>query len=182
MAITFEQVSSWADIDFDELFEASVSNVDNDFFSQAAGIITIPDKKEYYRSQIQSAFDGTWEITKPGETLMFFKGVYDGITMEFWGGYLEDDGVTLRAHWYLTRPDAQGSRNSIHTAETAALRRSFYLTHGITKYKVMTYVGSVLYRWLKTRINSGAVIAISETSLERQGPVGEAHVTFHLEA
>ena len=178
MAVVFERINSFEDfIEFDQIIAAAESRLDLNFFSQVPMPFTYEDKKEYYKSQILSAFAGTWPLMEEGEEVFFYKGVYDGVLMEFAGGFIENDGITMRGHWYLTAPDANGSRNAIHTSDTAAQRSAFYREHGLTRYKVLTYVGSSLYQWIKIRINGGAMTLISETEKE----MGDnTHVTFHL--
>ena len=164
--------------EFDNIFEAAESRLDLNFFSQVPYLMTLDEKKQYYRAQIQSAFDGTWPLQNVGETPFFYKGVYDGIVMEFAGGYIETDGITFRGHWYLTAPDVNGSRNAIHTADTAAARKSFYNDHGLSRYKILTYHGSSMYQWIKLRIADGSIFLVSET----ERPIGnQTHITFHLE-
>ena len=162
MSIVFEQINGWDDFDFDDFFDQSSSRLDLNFFS-VANQVSDDDKKQYYKDQIQSAFDGTWPLKQEGETLFLYKGTYDGVVMEFCGGYIENDGITFRGHWYLTAPDDTGSRNRIHTDEAAVSRKNFYEQHGMTQYKVTTYVGSSFHQWMNIRINGGAVTLISQT-------------------
>jgi hypothetical protein len=179
MAVVHEQITSFADFtEFDTMFAAAESRLDLNFFSQVPNELSFDEKKAYYRSQIESVFAGTWQLQNAGETPFFYKGVYDGVTMEFSGGFIEADGITFRGHWYLTAPDGNGSRNAIHTADTATSRRAFYTTHGLTRYKVPTYVGSSLDQWMKLRISDGSITEISRT----EAPMGdETHITYHLE-
>jgi hypothetical protein len=179
MAVVFERINSLEDfVEFDDMFAAAESRLDLNFFSQVPLPLSYDEKKAHYRSQIESAYDGSWPLMEPGEEAFFYKGVYDGIPMEFVGGFVEGDGITVRAHWYLTAPDANDSRNSIHTAETAAVRRAFYATHGLSLYKVPTYVGSSLDQWLKLRIGDGSIIEVSRT----EAPMGDkTYITYHLE-
>tara|TARA_R110000822_G_scaffold5031_5_gene21783 strand:+ start:5239 stop:5781 length:543 start_codon:yes stop_codon:yes gene_type:complete len=178
MTFVYEHIPSFENFaEFDDVFDASESRLDLNFFSIIPGIITSEDKKNYYRLQIESAIAGTWPMMNEGETLFLYKGVVDGVVVEFAGGFIETDGVTFRGHWYMTSPDSTGSRNPIYTAEAAESRRSLYTEHGLTGYKVLTYVGSSLYQWFKIRINGGAMTLISETEKE----MGDnTHVTFHL--
>lgn len=178
--IIHEEIKSWDDLDFDSIFDQSTSRLDQNFFSIANHVKTYEDKKKFYKDQIQSAFDGLWSLKQEGETLFLYKGIYDGIVMEFCGGYIENDGITFRGHWYLTAPDSAGSRNLIHTSEAADSRRAFYQQHGLSQYKVLTYIGSSMEQWMNIRINSGAVKLVSKTEM----PVNinnMAHVTFVVE-
>ena len=137
MAVVHEQITSFADFtEFDTVFAAAESRLDLNFFSEVPDITTTEQKKEYYSNQIESAFAGTWPLQNTGETPFFYKGIYDGVTMEFCGGFIEADGITFRGHWYLTAPDSNGSRNVIHTTDTATSRRAFYTTHGLSRYNV----------------------------------------------
>lgn len=172
--IIHEEIKSWDDLDFDSIFDQSTSRLDLNFFS-VANQVSDDAKKQYYKDQIQSAFDGTWPLKQEGETLFFYKGIYDGVVMEFCGGYIENDGITFRGHWYLTAPDNTGSRNRIHTDEAAVSRKNFYQQHGLTQYKVLTYAGSSFHQWMNIRINSGAVTLISQS----ETPLGEkTHITL----
>lgn len=174
MSIVFEQINGWDDFDFDDIFDKSSSRLDLNFFS-VANQVSDADKKQYYKDQIQSAFDGTWPVKQEGETLLLYKGTYDGVVMEFCGGYIENDGITFRGHWYLTAPDDAGSRNSIHTEEAAISRKNLYQQYGVTQYKVLTYAGSSFHQWMNIRINSGAITLISQT----EAPIGEkTHITL----
>jgi hypothetical protein len=163
MATVFERINSLDSfIEYDQMFAAAESRLDANFFSQVPMPLSFDEKKLYYKDQIKSAFDRTWPLLQTEESVFFYKGTYDGTLMEFAGGFIEADGITLRINWYLTGPDAVGSRNSIHTAETAAIRTAFYIEHGISQYKIRTFIDSSLYQWLKLRINSGAITLISE--------------------
>ena len=179
MAVVHEQIASIDDFtEFDTMFAAAESRLDLNFFSQVPNELSFDEKKAYYRSQIESAFAGTWQLQNAGETPFFYKGVYDGVTMEFCGGFIEADGITFRGHWYLTAPDGNGSRNVIHTADTATSRRAFYTTHGLSRYKVLTYVGSSMDQWMKLRISDGSITEVSRI----EAPMGDkTHITYHLE-
>lgn len=181
MAVVFERINSLEDfVEFDDMFAAAGSRLDLNFFSQVPAELTFDEKKSYYRSQIESAYDGSWLLKEPDEQVFFYKGVYDGTLMEFAGGFVEADGITMRGHWYLTAPDETDSRNPIHTAETAAIRRAFYAQYGITRYKVLTFKNSSMYQWMKIRIGDGSIVQVSET--ESPGPDEDTtFVTFHLE-
>jgi hypothetical protein len=182
MTVVFERVESLDSfVEFDQMFAAAESRLDANFFSQVPMTLSFDDKKLYYKDQIKSAYDRTWPLLQTEESVFFYKGTYDGTLMEFAGGFIEADGITLRVNWYLTAPDAMDSRNSIHTAETAAIRKAFYAEHGLSRYRIMTFVGSSFYQWIKLRINSGAITLISET--ESPGHTSEINfVTFYLEA
>ena len=181
MAVVHEQITSFADFtEFDTVFAAAESRLDLNFFSQVPNELSFDEKKAYYRSQIDSAFDGSWPLKEPNEEVFLYKGIYDGIIMEFCGGFIEEDGITFRGHWYLSAPDGNGSRNAIHTAEAAVSRRAFYQAHGLSRYKVLTFKNSSMYQWMKIRINDGSVIQVSETeSLSPDNSI--TYVTFHLE-
>jgi hypothetical protein len=181
MSVVFERINSIEDfVEFDDMFAAAESRLDLNFFSQIPIPLTFEDKKEYYRNQVQTAFDRTWPLMTEDETVFFYKGIYDGTLMEFAGGFVEADGITLRGHWYLTAPNENESRNPIHTVETATVRKEFYANYGITRYKVLTFVGSSMYQWMKLRIRDGSIILVSET--ESPGPTADTKfVTFHLE-
>jgi hypothetical protein len=174
--ITHQEVKSWDDFDFDTIFDQSASRLDANFFSIAKNVVTYEEKKQYYKAQIQSAFDGVWPLKEENETLFLYKGIYDDVVMEFCGGYIESDGITFRGHWYLTSPDALGSRNVIHTEEATVSRRAFYQQYGLSQYKVLTYVGSSMYQWMNMRINSGAITLVSQT--EKPLDENTTHVTF----
>jgi hypothetical protein len=170
MATVFERVNSLDSfVEFDQMFAAAASRVDANFFSQFDQNLSFDEKKQYYKNQIAMAFNGTWPLTTSDEVAFFYKGIYDGIVMEFSGGYIEADGITLRINWYLTSPDENDSRNVLHIAETSAIRAAFYAEHGISQYKLTTFVDSRLYQWFKLRINSGAITLISE-ELQRTEP------------
>lgn len=174
--IIHQEIKSWDDLDFDSIFDQSITRLDLNFFRIAKHVETYEDKKQFYKDQIQSAFDGTWSVKQEGETLFFYKGIYDGVVMEFCGGYIENDGITFRGHWYLTSPDNIGSRNLIHTSEAAEARRTFYQQHGLSQYKIPTYVGSSLHQWMNMRINSGAITLISQS--EYPLSTDKTHITL----
>lgn len=181
MIVVHEQITSIdAFTEFDDIFEASESRLDINFFSQVPLVNTFEEKKQYYLSQIDSAFNGTWPMQGEGETPFFYKGVYDGITMEFCGGFIEQDGVTFRGHWYLTAPDINGSRNAIHTITAAGARKVFYEEHGLTGYKTLTYAGSSLYQWLNLRIADGSLVLFSDPIIEYSSARDLNLVTFHF--
>jgi hypothetical protein len=181
MSVVFERINSLEEfLEFDDMFAAAESRLDLNFFSQVPTPLTYEDKKQYYRSQVVSAFNRTWPLMTEDESVFFYKGIYNGTLMEFAGGFIEADGITLRGHWYLTAPDDTDSRNPIHTVATAAVRKAFYSNYGITRYKVLTFVGSSMYQWMKLRIRDGSIILVSET--ETPGLTADTNfVTFHLE-
>lgn len=179
MDIIFTQINGWDDFDYDALFAASEASLETNYFAKVPLPLTYEEKKQYYREQMQLAFDGDYYLQKDKEKLFFFKGTFDGILMEFGGGYIEDDNETLRFHWYLTAPDASGSRNVLHLDTTAAIRKVFYNQHGITKYRVETYKGSPFQSWMRMRANSGHRVLLSETETELAD--GLIAVSMHME-
>lgn len=163
MSIVFERIYSWNDFDFDALFEASKEHLQANFFSNIPFAMSDEQKKEYYKQQLQTGFNGTdIYLKKENEEFFCFKGTVDGIVMEFGAGYIEEDTCTLRFHWYLTAPDINGSRNILHVNSTADIRKPFYAQHGITRYRLLSSKDSDLHKWFRSRVNSGKQKLVSE--------------------
>lgn len=180
MSIVFERIHSIEDFDYDAMFQASEIHLDENFFAKVPYPLTYEEKKQYYKDQLQSAFDGKSYLQRENEQLFLFLGVFDGIPMEFGGGYIENDGETLRFHWYLTAPDTNGSRNILHLDSTADIRKVFYNAHGITKYRVETYVDSPLHKWMKLRAASGHRVILSETTTVISDTLTEVSVLMEV--
>jgi hypothetical protein len=153
MSVEIVIVNNLDEIDFDALFEGSYPQIDDSF--AWPGLTTLEEKKLYYRSQLESAIAGTWVLTNPNERLFMFKGIYNGVVMEFVAGYVEQDNETLRVHWCLTRPNDNGSKNEIYIEPTRRVRTAFYNSNGLYYYKTPTIKYSMFYRWVMYRHNSG---------------------------
>lgn len=111
-----------------------------------------------------------------------YKGIYNGIVMEFVAGYVEEDNETFRVHWYLTHPDDNNSKNEIHIESTQQVRTTFYNNNGILYYKTPTIKDSLFYRWTKYRGNSGALDILDEYITYPNIPGLENLVTFRIRA
>lgn len=154
MSLTFQQVTSLGDFDFSTLFDASFPGFDNNFpWHLTFGGITpaYEQKKEFYFNQLIQGLNGISHLKKDDEHLLMFKVTLDGKDVMFKGGYIENDGITHRGHWFLTDTDIDGSRKWMYTEEFDAAQRNFYAQFGITHHKVLTYVGSDLYRMMRSR-------------------------------
>lgn len=154
MTLAFEQVTSISDFNFDVLFDASFPGFDKNFPWHLTfnGITpTHQQKKDFYLSQLTRGILDDSPLKKENEQLLMFKVTLDGKEVMFKGGYIENDGITHRGHWFLTDTDADGSRKWMYTEEFDTAQRNFYAQFGITHHKVLTYEGSDLYRMMRSR-------------------------------
>jgi hypothetical protein len=154
MTIQFQQVSSLAEFNFDVLFDASFPGFDKNFpwHLTFGGITpTHQQKKDFYLTQLTLGISDNLPLKKENEQLLMFKVTLDGKEVMFKGGYIENDGITHRGHWFLTDTDLDGSRKWMYTEEFDTAQRDFYAQSGITHYKALTYVGSDLHRILRSR-------------------------------
>lgn len=182
MSIEILIVNSLDEIDFDTLFHGSYPQIDDSFIWP--GLTTLEEKKLYYRGQLESAIAGTWPLTNQNERLFMFKGIYNGVLMEFVAGYVEEDNETLRVHWCLTQPDDSGSKNEIYIKPTRQARTAFYNSNGIYYYKTPTFKDSMFYRWVKYRHNSGmdSEYIVEQYPSFPEIPGLEKYITFKLKA
>lgn len=180
MSVEILVVNSLDEIDFDALFDGSYPQIDDSFIWP--DLTTLEEKKQYYRNQLESAINGTWPLTNKSERLFMFKGIYNGVVMEFVAGYIEEDNETFRGHWCLTQSDDSGSKNKIHIAPAQQARTAFYHSNGIYYYKTPTFKNSMFYRWIKYRNNSGAIEVIAEEPTFSEISGLEKYITFKLKA
>lgn len=156
MNFQFEQVTTIKQIDFDTLFYKSSEALDRNFPWQLSFPDAPPsyDQKKYiYLNELRQAEAGSYALKKENEQLLMFKVLLDDKLVMFKGGYIEQDQITHRGYWFLTDTDASGSKNWLYTPEFDEAQRNFYLQFGIIYHKALTYVGSDLYRIMKSRTN-----------------------------
>jgi hypothetical protein len=154
MNVQIQLINSLDSIDFAALFLASYTRIDKNFLWPAT-ISTYEQKEQYYYNQLQSAVNGTWPLKEATDTFIMIVTKVDDVVAEFAAGYLGIDGyVALR--WNLTAdlgPD--GSRNWRYTPEADTARRQFTQQIGAIGYREFTWVGSLLYKTIKARLQSG---------------------------
>lgn len=153
MNIELQLINSLDEIDFDYLFSESFSRLELNFL-YPAGITTYEQKKEYFLNRLESAITGDWHDKNDDDTFLMIVTKADGSVVEFSAGYLETDG-SLSFHWNLTAPVPGGNRNWRYSPEAQQARKDFAASIGATSFKEHTYVGSLLYRTLKSRAQSG---------------------------
>lgn len=153
MNIELELIESLDAIDFDYMFSESFSRLELNFI-WPVNVTTYEQKKEYFLNRLQSAIDGDWKLKNDDDTFLMMITKADGVIVEFSAGYLEADGG-LSLHWNLTAPVPGGNRNWRYSPEAQQARKDFAVSIGATSFKEHTYVGSLLYRTLKSRATAG---------------------------
>lgn len=147
MTFQFQKINSLSEVDFNGLFLESFPDFDINFLW--ASDLTTPDsKKEFYQSQLELAINGNSPLATPTETFMMYKVSQDQVDLLLCAGFIEEDGVSFRGHWYLTRA-VNGSRAWIHLPEMIASRKAFFTNQGITSLAVPTHTNSLMYKSVK---------------------------------
>ena len=171
MIVQFEQIQSIEEIDYDYLFDQSYTRMDNTFL-WAPVLNTYETRKAFYRKQIQSAIDGTWPLKNEGEPFVMIVTRVDGEIVEFTAGFKQDSGY-LSLHWHLTSPtSSEGNRNWRYTPEAHEARKSFLTGLGVVGTTEYTWIGSLHYRTLKTRLATGRFTMEERIMHERGNPPG----------
>ena len=155
MIVQMQTVDSIDGIDLDTLFAESVARMDMNYI-WAPGINDPAAKKNHYLGQIQSAIDGTWPLKGDTDTLFMFTTTVDGILADFAAGYKQADGI-VSLRWNLASDNPALSNNWRFSPEARDERKRFSAEHGIDGFKHYTWVGSLIYRMLKTREQAGYV-------------------------
>jgi hypothetical protein len=175
MALEFKRIYSIEEVDFDNLFLESYEGGFDDNFAwpEQAIAFSYEQKKSIYKTQLQQAIEGIFAMKKEGEEFLMFKVILDGKDVMFKAGYIENDHISHRGHWYLTATDNTGSRKWLYTEEFDRLQREFHAQYGITQHKVLTYVGSPLYKMLYSRTNYlKRINAVGRATVEVEEPMG----------
>lgn len=156
MIIEFVELNSLDEIDFDYLFTESYSRMENTFL-WAPGCDTFEQRKQFYHNQLLSAANGTWPLKNENDTFILIVTKVDGVIVEFTAGFRDvDDVVSLR--WHLTAPGADGKRNWRYSQEALQARKDFVVAAGISAFKEFTWKGSLHYRTLRMRAQTGNFI------------------------
>lgn len=174
MNIELQLIESLDEIDFDYLFSESFSRIELNFI-WTPGVNTYEQKRDYYRRQIESAITGDWPIRNADDTFLMIATKVDGVVVEFAAGHLEIDG-SLSLQWNLTAPVPDGNRNWRYSPEAQQARKDFATSIGATAFKEYTWVGSLLYKMLKSRTSAGGY-TIEEYPMELL-PLGKQLVMF----
>lgn len=123
--------------------------------------MTHEEKKQFYLAQLQTGVDGTWPLKDEGDTFFMYQATIGGNVVEFTAGYITPDG-NFKGRWYLTAPDANGSRNWMYTPAARQSRTEMYIAAGISKYTIHTIVNSDIYRLMKLRQQTGNFTILDE--------------------
>jgi hypothetical protein len=171
MIVQIEPIQSIEEIDYDYLFDQSYSRMENTFL-WAPMFTTYETRKAFYRKQLQSAIDGTWHLKKDDDEFIMFVARVDGEIVEFSAGYLETTGY-ISLHWHLTAPtSAEGNRNWRYTQEAHAARIACLTALGAVGTKEYTWIGSLLYTTLKSRLSTGRYTMEERIMTDRGTPPG----------
>lgn len=146
MNIQFQTITSLAEVDFDDLYESSLPDINNNFL-WAAHLETDEQRKEFYREQLSLAIAGESPLAKGNQFLMY-KVTIDGVDHLLAAGFIEEDPRCFKGHWYLTKKH-NNSRSWIFAPETAPIRAAFFAQHDVDTYKAPTHVDSAFYAALK---------------------------------
>jgi hypothetical protein len=171
MIVQFEQIQSIDEIDFDHLFEQSYSRMENTFLWSPV-LNTYETRKQFYRYQLQTAIEDKWPLKNEGEPFVMIVTRVDGDIVEFTAGFKEDTGY-ISLHWHLTSPTLnEGNRNWRYTPESHEARVAFLNSIGVVGTKEYTWIGSLHYRTLKTRLATGRFTMRERVMHERGTPPG----------
>lgn len=150
MQVNFVRVYGLNDFDFDALYDGSEPDIylNHTWSHEPLG----RSKKEVFRYTIEQAFN--LGVSADNEPLFGFKLTIDGVDHLVNIGYIESDGETYRANWFLTKP-YNGSRSFIFDSNTSVVRAQFYSNNNITHYKFYTRSNAPIYQAFtnKTTIN-----------------------------
>jgi hypothetical protein len=171
MIVQIEPIQSIEEIDYDYLFDQSYSRMDNTFL-WAPVLNTYETRKAFYRNQLQTAIDGTWALKNDDDELIMFVARVDGEIVEFSAGFLETTGY-ISLHWHLTAPTTnEGNRNWRYTQQAHEARIACLTALGAIGTKEYTWIGSLHYRTLKSRLSSGRFTMEERIMHERGNPPG----------
>lgn len=176
MNVELQLIDSLDNIDFDYLFSESFSRLELNYM-WPAGVTTYDQKKDYFRNRLELAIIGDWHDKNDDDTFLMMITKVDGTVVEFSAGYLGADG-SLSLHWNLTAPIPGGNRNWRYSLEARQARQDFAIAIGATSFKEHTYVGSLLYRTLKSRASTGNYTL--EEYIPKQPAAGKQMVTFTI--
>lgn len=153
MIVEFIDIESLDEIDFDYMFTESYTRM-VDTFLWPQNCDTFEKRKQYYYNQLLSADNGTWPVKNDNDTFILIATKVDGMIVEFTAGFRdENDIVSLR--WHLTAPGADGKRNWRYSQEALQARKDFVAASGIAAFKEFTWKGSLHYRTLRMRAQTG---------------------------
>lgn len=156
MIVEFVEIGSLAEIDFDYMFTESYSRMENTFLWPPM-CVTYEQRKQFYYDQLLAADNGTWPLKNETDTFILIVTKVDGEIVEFTAGFRdENDVVSLR--WHLTAPGADGKRNWRYSQEALQARKDFVAQAGIKAFKEFTWKGSLHYRMLRMRAQTGNFI------------------------
>jgi hypothetical protein len=153
MNIQFQTLTSLS-VDFDDLYESSLPDINNNFL-WAPHLETDEQRKEFYKEQLLDAIAGNCPFSNDNEFLMYRVQI-DGVDHLLAAGYIEAETRCFKGHWYLTKK-YNNSRSWIFAAETAPIRAAFFAQHNIETYKAPTHTDSAFYAALK-RNSSDSII------------------------
>lgn len=153
MTIEFVEINSLDEIDYDYLFAESYSRMENTYLWPHA-YSTLEQRKEYYYTRLVDASNGIWDTKNEDDTFVMVVTKLDGAIVEFIAGFKDADGF-LTFDWHLTAPDENGKRNWIYTPEAIQARKDFVVANGIAGFKETTWVGSLQYKTVKMRAETG---------------------------
>lgn len=154
MNIQFQTITSLDEVDFDDLYESSLPDINNNFL-WAPHLETDEQRKEFYRNQLSLAIAGESPLANGNEFLMY-KVQIDGVDHLMAAGYIEENPRCFKGHWYLTKKH-NNSRSWIFAAETTPIRTAFFAQHNLETYKAPTHTDSALYLAFKRNIGDNII-------------------------
>ena len=163
MQVEYVKISSLDEVDVSTLYEASASVIDQSYIWWPAGVTSPEQKKEHYIAVLKAAFNkmisvGDYDVN----SLFAFKATIDGVDSLLNVGYVKDN--CYASYWYLTSPDASGSRNWLFASKN--IMHAFYKNSGFNSFKFVTYEGSLLLRNTRMRHNSGHIVILNENKID----------------
>ena len=179
MIVEFVQINSLDEIDFDTLFNESYSRMENTFLWHHS-LATYELRKKFYYDQLQSAINGTWPIKNDTDTFIMIITKVDGAVVEFTAGFRDLDGyISLR--WHLTSAaGTTANRNWRYSKEALQARKDFVASIGVVGFKEFTWVGSLHYRTLRMRANTGNFTLEEYLLPADKSPTGHQLVEFTI--
>lgn len=164
MTVTYTPVSSLDEVDLYSLYDACADVIDRSFTWWPEGVNTPELKREFYTQFLRECSTlGMGAAPYLRENFFVFKAQIDGVDSLVSAGYV-DEGGCYHCLWYLTKPDANGSRNWLYT--TIGDEHALYRSRGITSMRIITYEESLIARNIRMREAAGAIVVLDKTFVD----------------
>lgn len=157
MIVEFVRINSLDEIDFDYMFSESYSRMENTFLWPSP-CVTYEQRKQHYYDLLIRGMNGTWRpAAEVGDKFIMIVTKVDGVIVEFAAGTKNIEGI-VSLRWHLTTPGTDGKRNWRYSQEAYEARKAFIAQENITAFKEFTWKGSLHYRMLRMRAQTGNYI------------------------